>query len=35
MGFDTTSNTEEEIMKTLPYYKIYDTGTTTWIYTNK
>lgn len=35
MGFDTILNTEEEIMKTLPYYKIYDTGTTTWIYTNK
>jgi hypothetical protein len=34
MGFDIDNNTEDEIMKSLPYYKIYDTGTTTWVYTN-
>lgn len=34
MGFDIDNNTEDEIMKSLPYYKIYDTGTTTWIWNN-
>lgn len=34
MGFDIDNNTEDQIMKSLPYYKIYDAGTTTWIYTN-
>ena len=29
MGFDI-SQTEAQIMSKLPYYKIYDSGTTKW-----
>ena len=34
MGFDI-SQTETQIMSKLPYYKIYDSGTTKWLYQNK
>lgn len=30
MGFDIEGKTESEIMSKLPYWKIYDTGTTRW-----
>ena len=32
MGYDTINLTEREIMSTLPYYRIYDSGTIKWIY---
>ena len=31
-GFDIDNLTEREIMENLPYDRIYDSGTTTWIY---
>lgn len=31
MGYDVNKS-ESEIMKDLPYFKIYDSGTTTWVY---
>ena len=30
MGFDTSTQTEREIMEQLPYWRIYDSGTTGW-----
>ena len=30
MGFDTINQTEREIMERLPYWRIYDSGTTGW-----
>lgn len=32
MGFDTEHLTESQIMDTLPYYKIVDTGMMTWVF---
>ena len=32
MGYDTINLTEREIMSTLPYYIIYDSGTIRWVY---
>jgi hypothetical protein len=31
LGFDVENKTESEIMKDLPYWKIFDSGTTRWI----
>ena len=35
MGYDITNKTEFEIMKDLPYFRIYDSGIVTWVWKNK
>ena len=32
MGYDTVNKTEREIMQSLPYFRIYDSGTMQWVY---
>lgn len=34
MGFDIKNKTEYEIMKKLPYWRIYDSGVTCWEFGN-